>query len=399
MVPWTPRARQAARARAFIFLGTLLLLSRTGASGAESRHHRRWPLEERSKAERLAAVGLGVEQGEHWTGREEAADGDEEGAGTIAGEAARSSPTMVRTRITRSTARNSAATAAAAAARVGAVENDGTFASDPRHDQKAATAGKHRSTQGSDSGSTDTAVTSDSGETAAGDGGSGGSGGSGGIGGADADTEAEAAMALATGAGETKGTPEEDGGGSGAPVPDHLNADGTLMFPADLTGTFKGKWTLVPAMGKDGAANGTTGARLPGMKAFLGEDGSGTVVLQLHSTWDPKKNMQWVQGEVALRDGSYITDSDLHLHMAGSTQCVASRPSLSPHLLNPSPSFVPLVCHTPHFLSSFFRSPTTPDRSFMVRLQEYPHCVEACTNDRHTAPRMSSWSHDMRRDP
>jgi hypothetical protein len=50
---------------------------------------------------------------------------------------------------------------------------------------------------------------------------------------------------------------------------------------------------------------------------FLGEDGSGTVVLQMQSKWDAKKNVQWVHGEVALRDGSYITESDLHLHMGG----------------------------------------------------------------------------------
>ena len=45
------------------------------------------------------------------------------------------------------------------------------------------------------------------------------------------------------------------------------NSDGTLAFPADIAGTFKGKRDAGARHGGDGTANGTTGARLPGMKA------------------------------------------------------------------------------------------------------------------------------------
>ena len=99
----------------------------------------------------------------------------------------------------------------------------------------------------------------------------------------------------------------------GAPA----NDDGTFVFPEDISGTFKGHWSMVTALGDDGTPNGTTTPNLPGMRAFLGEDGAGVAVLQLRAGWDPRKRSHWTRGEIALRDGSYITENDVHLRAEG----------------------------------------------------------------------------------
>ena len=49
----------------------------------------------------------------------------------------------------------------------------------------------------------------------------------------------------------------------GAPA----NDDGTFVFPEDISGTFKGHWSMVTALGDDGTPNGTTTPNLPGMRA------------------------------------------------------------------------------------------------------------------------------------
>ena len=95
------------------------------------------------------------------------------------------------------------------------------------------------------------------------------------------------------------------------------NDDGTLLFPSDVAGTYKGHWTLVRALGADGAVNASAGAPLPGMEAFAGEGGVGAIVLQIKSTFDPETFAQSVKAEVAVRDGSYITEHDVHLRAYG----------------------------------------------------------------------------------
>jgi hypothetical protein len=50
--------------------------------------------------------------------------------------------------------------------------------------------------------------------------------------------------------------------------PTPANDDGTYTFPSDVSGTFKGSWRLVPALGSDGLPNGTISPPLPGMKRF-----------------------------------------------------------------------------------------------------------------------------------
>lgn len=108
--------------------------------------------------------------------------------------------------------------------------------------------------------------------------------------------ESGAALGRTTSASDTRDGEEGEGVGSAPARLVRRHPDDTVVFPADISGAFKGKWTPVPSLGNDGAANGTTGERLPGMKAFLGEDGAGALVLQLHSKWDARRNVQWVQG-------------------------------------------------------------------------------------------------------
>ena len=63
-------------------------------------------------------------------------------------------------------------------------------------------------------------------------------------------------------------------------------------FPSDISGTFKGRWTLVSALGRDGErTKGSTAPPLPDMHAYLDEGGAGTVVLQLRSRWDPARRV------------------------------------------------------------------------------------------------------------
>ena len=50
--------------------------------------------------------------------------------------------------------------------------------------------------------------------------------------------------------------------------PTPANDDGTRKFPSDVSGTFKGAWRLVPALGSDGEPNGTVAGALPGMSRF-----------------------------------------------------------------------------------------------------------------------------------
>ena len=89
-------------------------------------------------------------------------------------------------------------------------------------------------------------------------------------------------------------------------------------FPSDISGTFKGRWTLISALGPDGKrSKRATGKPLPGMHAFLDEGGAGTVVLQLRSRWDPARRVQAVAGEVSIRDGAYISDDDQHIKLEG----------------------------------------------------------------------------------
>jgi hypothetical protein len=200
------RARRAARARGLIFVGAMLLISRTGASG--DRHQRRRSLEAESAAKSL---GLGI--GEK-NGKPTAAIGEREtkaprlGAGGEGGEGGEG-----RAGASAAAAGDAAAAPAAHAGVAVAVASDADGAAN----------GTSSSLKEEKEG--------------------GGGGGEG----------------------------EEEGLGS---VADHRNADGTLMFPADLSGTFKGKWTLVPSMGADGSPNGTTGRSLPAMKAFLGRVGT-----------------------------------------------------------------------------------------------------------------------------
>ena len=101
--------------------------------------------------------------------------------------------------------------------------------------------------------------------------------------------------------------------------PTPANDDGTYTFPSDVSGTFKGSWRLVPALGSDGLPNGTISPPLPGMKRFntKEEGGEGVVIVQLSSRWDPTTNVQWVRAELAVRDGSYVTSQDKHLRMRG----------------------------------------------------------------------------------
>ena len=53
------------------------------------------------------------------------------------------------------------------------------------------------------------------------------------------------------------------------------------------------------------------------MEAFAGEGGVGAIVLQIKSTFDPETFAQSVKAEVAVRDGSYITEHDVHLRAYG----------------------------------------------------------------------------------
>lgn len=101
--------------------------------------------------------------------------------------------------------------------------------------------------------------------------------------------------------------------------PTPSNDDGTRKFPSDVSGTFKGAWRLVPALGSDGEPNGTVAGALPGMSRFdtKEEGGAGVVILQLTSAWDPATNVQWVRAEMAVRDGTYVTSQDVHLRMRG----------------------------------------------------------------------------------
>lgn len=89
-------------------------------------------------------------------------------------------------------------------------------------------------------------------------------------------------------------------------------------FPNDITGTYKGKWSLVQRLGADGFENGTTTEALPEMHAFLSElHELGTAVIQLRGRWDPDKRVQTVTGEAAIRDGPYISDDDQHVKLNG----------------------------------------------------------------------------------
>ena len=89
-------------------------------------------------------------------------------------------------------------------------------------------------------------------------------------------------------------------------------------FPSDISGTFKGRWTLVSALGRDGErTKGSTAPPLPDMHAYLDEGGAGTVVLQLRSRWDPARRVQAVAGEASIRDGAYISDDDQHIKLEG----------------------------------------------------------------------------------
>ena len=100
-------------------------------------------------------------------------------------------------------------------------------------------------------------------------------------------------------------------------------------FPSDVSGTYKGKWTLVSALGPDGERSGrATGNPLPGMHAFLDEGGVGAAVLQLRSRWDPARRVQAVVGEASIRDGAYISDDDQH--QAGRA-CTWSRTGMPRH--------------------------------------------------------------------
>ena len=317
MVVLQARARArafAAKMRGLVFVVALLFLnSRTGASSSTYNRHRnrRWPLE----------VESGLKEGTTTKEVEGGVVGG--GGGGGGGEATEATLGAGEKGVLSAAARNAADGSSTTRA--------DDAAADPRLDKnrpKKITTSNGGGGGGSSGGDLSTANDGEGSAAANVEASTSGDGGSA-FGGDDAATPA--AVATDAGGGVTGGASPAGGGGEGggaeaetsssfAPLGgvDHLrNSDGTLAFPADITGTFKGKWTLVDAMGSDGAANGTTGGRLPGMKAFLGEGGGGVVVLQMTSKWDGKKNVQWVHGEVALRDGSYITESDLHLHMEG----------------------------------------------------------------------------------
>lgn len=105
---------------------------------------------------------------------------------------------------------------------------------------------------------------------------------------------------------------------SEAPTNDWRGAPFPALYPNDIAGTYKGKWSLVQRLDADGLPNGTITNHLPGMHAFLDEINElGTAVLQLRSKWDPLKRVQTVTGEAAIRDGKYISDDDQHIKING----------------------------------------------------------------------------------
>ena len=110
----------------------------------------------------------------------------------------------------------------------------------------------------------------------------------------------------------------EDGVSDDASEASWTRASFPAPFPSDISGTFKGRWTLISALGPDGqSSKRATGKPLPGMHAFLDEGGAGAVVLQLRSRWDPARRVQSVTGEASIRDGAYISDDDQHIRLEG----------------------------------------------------------------------------------
>ena len=145
---------------------------------------------------------------------------------------------------------------------------------------------------------------------------------------ADADADAPASASNASAAALPAALP------AAHPLP--TNDDGTLRYPNDITGTFKGTWRLIKKLGADGNANGTTGG-LPGMRRAKAREGGGgkrragkgddddddddddggVVVIQLVSRWNNLKTVQWTRADVAFRDGKYITQRDVHMRLDG----------------------------------------------------------------------------------
>eukprot|EP00897_Mesotaenium_endlicherianum_P003296 jgi/Mesen1/2995/ME000177S02273 len=83
--------------------------------------------------------------------------------------------------------------------------------------------------------------------------------------------------------------------------------DGTvassLQFPANISGTYKGTWLV---------QGSNTSMRFPDLKKS-----SGNIIFQLRQVPTGKPEVHYVQGEIVLRDGMYISDGDLHMRLEG----------------------------------------------------------------------------------
>eukprot|EP00850_Spirogloea_muscicola_P007978 SM000041S15537 [mRNA] locus=s41:666523:669320:- [translate_table: standard] len=99
------------------------------------------------------------------------------------------------------------------------------------------------------------------------------------------------------------------------PTPDH--ADGLALaarFPANVSGTYRGMLLtgLTYATGSWHVSGSNESVRLRGLRKD-----TGSIVFHLSSAMTTKPEVHYVHGELVLRDGKYISSSDIHMKLEG----------------------------------------------------------------------------------
>eukprot|EP00854_Cymbomonas_tetramitiformis_P003093 gene3093-3926_t len=79
----------------------------------------------------------------------------------------------------------------------------------------------------------------------------------------------------------------------------------SINFPRNVSGTYKGSWKATKIMN-------STNSKMK----FLNKQ-SGVIIFQLTSTPTKEEDVQYIQGEVVLREGMYVTSEDVHMMLEG----------------------------------------------------------------------------------
>jgi len=85
-----------------------------------------------------------------------------------------------------------------------------------------------------------------------------------------------------------------------------LPLDRSRFFPYNISGTYKGNWESL-----------SRNLTLSSPRARVLKREQGVIIYQLTTTPSKHPDVQYVHGEVVLREGLYVTDEDLHLMLEG----------------------------------------------------------------------------------